>query len=93
MDQVVLLRKLDNFAGTLRAFGLHAITRLGRHMVKHILTKDFSVMFNGLYISGPIELRGPLYRIKFDMIEPFMSSLSKDAVKSQVVVLDIGANL
>lgn len=93
MDQITFLKSLDKLAAIMREVGLHSITRLGRHLVKRLLRDDLSVNFNDLRMSGPIELRGLLYRVQAGQMETFMSTLFKDAAKLHTVVLDIGASL
>jgi FkbM family methyltransferase len=92
MDKITFLKSLDRSAAIMRRVGFHPFTRLGRHLFKRLL-KDLSVDFDGLRISGPIELRGPLYQMRDGQMEPLMSSLFKDAVKPGAVVLDLGASL
>jgi FkbM family methyltransferase len=93
MNQIMLLQSLDKLAAVMRARGLRPITRLGRHLVKLLLKGNLSINLNDLHISGPIELRGQLYGILTSKMEPFMSKIFKDTVKSNMVVLDLGACL
>ncbi len=92
VDHLTFLHGLEKVAAVMRGWGLHPITRLGRHVIACFL-RDLSAGYGGFLMSGSLLHRGHPCHLSKGQIEPFMSELFKTKLRPGLVILDLGAHL